>query len=373
VSLLAGAGLLVRSVWAMSIAPLGFAPEGVLSVGVRLPPAAYEAEAAREHFYERLGERLRALPGVTGVANVSQFPSPSTDRNGLAIQGGSWLNGEVPFVYYAAVSDDFFSTMRIPLLRGRVFGTADRPGAAPAVVISEGMARKFWPRGGELGARIRLGPDDGAPWAEVVGVVGDIRNDLARSTPEPMAYTSSRQESWSGRVYLVRTVGDPAALVVPFRRALAELDSLVPMVDARPLETALRDRLAAQRVPAVLMTAFGALALALASVGVYAMFAAMTAAREREFGVRVALGATRRGIAALVLRQGAAWMGVGLAVGTAGVAVVARSLRDLLYGVAPTDPVALGVAVVTLLACAAAALVVPVRRASRVSAVTALR
>jgi putative ABC transport system permease protein len=373
VSLLAGAGLLARSLWAMTTAPLGFAPDGVLSVGVQLPPGGYPTPEARAELSARLDERLRALPGVTGVANVSQLPSPTMERNGLAIEGVAWPNGEVPFVYFAVVSDDFFRTLRVPLRRGRGFGPADRPGGTTAIVISEGMARKFWPNGGELGARIRLGPNDQAPWAEVVGVVGDVRNDPARPTPEPMAYASSRQDPWGSRTYLVRTGGDPAALAAPFRRALAAVDPTVPVVHARPLPVVLADRLAGRRVPAALMTAFGALALALASVGVYAMFAAMAAAREREFGVRVALGATRGGIAALVLRQGAVWMGLGLVGGALGIAVVAHSLRDLLYGVRPSDPVALGLAVVTLLACAAAALLVPVRRATRVSPITALR
>jgi putative ABC transport system permease protein len=161
--------------------------------------------------------------------------------------------------------------------------------------------------------------------------------------------------------------------VNPIRRELAALDRGLPLHNAMTLAAVLGERLAGRRLPVVLMTAFGALALLLASVGVYAMFASMAAAREREFGVRVALGSSRRAIAALVLRQGGVWMALGLAGGAIGIVVVTRLVRDLLYGVAPFDPVTLGVAVATLLACGTVALLVPVRRATRADPVAVLR
>jgi putative ABC transport system permease protein len=374
ISLLAGAGLLIRSLWAMSTAPVGFDPAGVLTFAVQLPIDSHQPTAARAEFFDRFEERLRALPGVTGVASVSELPAPGMNRNGLAIQGVTWPQGEgQPFIAYASVSDDYFRTMRIPLRQGRTFGPMDRPGATSAIVISEGMARRYWPDGNAIGARVRLGPDGSAPWSEVVGIVGDVRNDPARPTPEPMAYASSRQDVWVSRWLVVRAQGDPLRLVKPAERELAQLDRMVPLHDATTLSGFLADRLAGRRLPAVLMMAFGALALLLASVGVYAMFASMAAAREREFGVRIALGATRGGIAALVLRQGGAWMVVGLAGGIVGIVIVGHLVSGLLYGVAPFDPLALGAASVVLLVCAAAALLVPVRRATRVDPITVLR
>ena len=167
--------------------------------------------------------------------------------------------------------------------------------------------------------------------------------------------------------------GDPLALVKPVQQTLAALDPRLPLHNPVTLTTLISDGLAGRRLPVVLMTAFGALALVLASVGVYAMFAAMAAAREREFGVRMALGSSRGAIARLVLRQGGVWMVAGLVVGAAGVVTVSRLVRGLLYGVAPFDPVALGLAVVVLIAAAAIALLVPVRRATRVDPITALR
>jgi predicted permease len=374
VSLLAGAGLLTRSLWRMATAPLGFDPEGVLTVSIQIPWPDDVTADRQARFYEQLEERLRSLPGVSNAGSASFLPTPQVDHNGLAIEGVTWpaATGQ-PFIAYTSVSDDYFRTLRIPLLRGRTFSAADRAETRQVIVISESMARRYWPGGGELGARIRLGPDQSAPWAEVIGVVGDVRNDPARPEPEPMTYASVRQDPWGYRTFVLRTKGDPLSLVRPFQRELAALDPGVPVNRAVTLRALLAEGLAGRRLPVVLMAAFGVLALLLASVGVYAMFASMVAAREQELGVRVALGSSRRAIAGLVLRQGALWMAVGLAGGALGVVGVALLLRGLLYGVSPFDPVALAAAVLALLACAMAALIVPVRRATRVDPVRVLR
>lgn len=377
-SLLVGAGLLVRSLWAMANAPLGFDPGAVLTARVQLPKASYRTPAERSVFFRQLHERLAAIPGVRGVASVTQIPSPTMSANILAIEGRT-LEGDGPtFIPYMAVSDDYFALMAIRLRAGRTFGPGDGPAAPPAIVISETMARRYWPDGNAVGARVRISPHTAERWGVVVGVVGDVRVDPALPVPAPLAYATNRQDDlWNGRDFLLKTRGDPRgdplALLPAARRALASLDPAVPLRNPRPLQAIVDERLAGRRLPVLLMTAFGALALVLASVGIYALFAAMAAAREREFGVRVALGSTRREIAALVLRQGGAWMALGLTGGAVGVVVVARLLRGLLWGVAPFDALALGAAVAVLLACAAVALLVPVRRATRVDPITTLR
>jgi putative ABC transport system permease protein len=346
----------------------------VLAVTIQFGSHKYDYKKPAARFYEELEERLRALPGVTGVANASELPQTVMNHNGLTIEGVTWPAGDgQPFIAYASVSDDYFRTLGIPLLRGRTFGSVDRPDSTMAIVISRSMARRYWKNeDAALGARIRLGPNLEAPWSQVVGVVGDVRNDPARPEPEPMTYASMRQDPW-GNIFLLRTKGDPLALLPPFRRELAAVDPETAISKAGTLRSYLSEGMAGRRLPVLLMTAFGALALLLASVGVYAMFASMVAAREREFGLRVALGSTRHAIAALVLRAGAAWMAAGLAGGALGVVLVARLLRTLLYGVPPFDPIALGVSVLTLLACATAALLVPVRRATRVDPITVIR
>ena len=375
VSLLAGAGLLARSLWAIAAAPLGFAPEGVLAAAVQLPPGgSYPDGPARVRFIEAFEARLRALPGVVAVATTGEMPTRVMNRNGIVIEGAAPPPSDAqPWALYNTVSDDYFRALGIPLVRGRAFGPQDNAEGPPVVIVSESVARRHWPAASAVGRRIRMGPDDSAPWFEVVGVVGDVANDPARREPELATYEPVRRAPFNGPIFLVRTRGDPAALAGPVRRALAELDPRVPLQHVTPMHALVAEGLAPRRLPVLLMTAFGALALLLASVGVYAMFAGMAAAREHEFGVRVALGSSRGRIAALVLRQGGAWMAAGLAVGAVGVVAVSRLLGGLLYGVAPFDPVALGASATLLLACAAVALLVPVRRATRVDPIATLR
>jgi putative ABC transport system permease protein len=371
-SLLAGAGLLARSLWEMTTAPLGFDPAGVVTAAARLPPRDYPTPEARVHFLEQFGERLRLLAGVDSVATANSVPTAVRGRVSFTIEGAPPKDAQ-PFVLFASVSDDYFRTLRIPLRQGRTFDAQDRAGAPPTVVISESMARRYWPGGEALGARIRMGANPNSPLVAVVGIVGDVRNDPARPDAEPMAYRSSRQIPAPTARVLLRTQGDPLALVRPVERELAALDPGLPLEQAMTLGAVLGEGLGARRLPVMLMTAFGALALLLASVGVYAMFASMAVAREREFGVRMALGSRPHAIAGLMLRQGAGWMVAGLAGGALGIMLVVRLLRDLLYGVPPFDPIALGSAVAILVGCATVALLIPVRRATRADPMVALR
>jgi predicted permease len=374
VSLLAGAGLLLRSLWAMSTAPLGFDPRGVLTFSIELPQRDYPTAESRVQFRERLEERLRALPGVRAVALTSELPQPALNRNGLVIEGRTWPGtGTSPFVNAVTVSDGYFRTLGIPLEEGRTFDPTDQAGRTPAIVISRAMARRYWPDGKALGARVRLGPDTSGRWAEVIGIVGDVRNDPALPVPEPMSYASSRQDPWNGQVYLVRAETNPLGLLPAIRRGLRSLDPGIPLAGERTLEEVLAQGLAGRRLPVVLMTAFGFLAVILASGGVYAMFASLAAAREREYGVRMALGSSRQAIAGLVIRQGAVWISAGLVGGGFGIALVSRMLRGLLYQIPAFDPIALSAAVAVLLGAALVALLIPLLRATRVDPMSALR
>jgi putative ABC transport system permease protein len=371
-SLLAGTGLLARSLWAMTMAPLGFDPDGVLTAAVQLPLRDYATPAAHARFFDRFTERLRALPGVNAVAHASVVPTAVFSRTSFGMEGAP-PGGVQPFVLSAVVSDDYFRTLRIPVRQGRTFDARDDADAPPAVVISESMARRYWSGGDALGARIRLGRRADASPVEIVGIVADVRNDRARSDAEPMLYRPMRQNQFSGVTFLVRTGGDPLMLVRPIERQLAALDSGLALQRVRTLGEVADHGLAARRLPVLLMTAFGALALLVASVGVYAMFASMAAAREREFGIRMALGSRPRAIARLLLQQGAGWMGAGLAGGALGIVMVVRLVRRLLYEVSPFDPFALGAAVAILIGCAAIALLIPLRRATHVDPMVALR
>jgi predicted permease len=374
VSLLAGAGLLARSLWAIATAPLGFRPDNVLVVPVQLAGPRFDRPQARIGFYEQFAQRLRGLPGVIAVGSTSSVPTRIMERNGFTIDGIKWPNEEVPFTLYATVSDDYFKTVGIPLLAGRAFDARDRDSsAARTVIISESMARRWWPKGDALGARIRMGPDPNAPLHEVIGIVGDVRNDLAATKPEPAVYESIRQNPWNDQTFVLRTSADPLTLTRAVGRELAAVDPSVPLGDVSTLDGVLSAGLAGRRLPVALMGGFGVLALVLVSVGVYAMFATMAAAREREFGVRVALGSSRGAIATLILGQGVTWLALGLALGAVGVVLVEHLIRGQLFGISDCDPLAVGAAVVVLLACAAAALFVPVRRATRADPIQVLR
>ncbi|HZF28536.1 MAG TPA: ABC transporter permease [Gammaproteobacteria bacterium] len=374
ISLLVGAGLLGRSLLAMSMAPLGFAPEGVLTATVRLPPRDYPTPEERAAFYEQVTEQLRGLPGVEAVATASALPTAVVQRVGVGVEGAP-ADDAVPFVLVGIVSDDYFRLLQVPLKQGRTFDARDRraANAAPTAIISESMARRFWPNGGAFGARFRFGPNRAAPLTEVVGIVGDVRNDPARPDAEPMMYMSARGPAPVIARFLVKASGDPLTLARSAARELAALNADVVFDRATLLRDVVGQALVGRQLPTMLISAFGVLALLLSSIGVYAMFASMVAAREGEIAVRMALGSRPGAVARLVLRQGAGSMAVGLLSGMLGVLYVARLLRGLLFGVSPFDPVVLGAAIVMLAVCATVALLLPLRRAMRVEPADVLR
>ena len=374
VSLLAAAGLLARSLWTITAAPLGFDTQHLLTFTLQLPNAKYPTVDSRVRLHDQIEDAIRALPGVNNVAFTSHFPTKVTNRNGFFIETAPWgSNQSVPFITTARVTDNYFKTLSIPLLEGRVFSTVDRANAPPVLIINEAMARKYWPKGDALGARVHVGPPDPtAPWITIVGIVKDMRNDPTSLAPEPMMFFSQRQQPFGDNV-IIRTAGDPTSLAAAVRRTIAAIDPGLPMYNVGTLDDVVSTTFAPRRLPVVLMAAFGALALLLASVGVYAMFATMAASREREIGVRIALGATRREIASLILRQGGVWMLAGLAIGGIGVVFVGRFLRSELFGVPELDPLAIGAAVAVLIVCAGLALLVPIRRATRVDPIMVLR
>jgi len=374
-SLLMGAGLLGRSLWAMTTAPLGFTDDRVLAATVRLPSRNYPTPDARLRFYEQFADRLRALPGVDIVAATSAVPTAVGQRFGVTLEGGLRRENEAqPLALGAVVSEEYFGLLHIPLRAGRTFEPRDRAGAPPAAVISESMARRFWPAGDALGARFRIGPNPNAPLIEIVGIVGDVRNDRSRVDAEPIVYRPARQlPAAPGRTFLIHSRGESTAVIPIVERELAALDRTLPLQGALPLEEIAAEGLASRRVPVFLVLAFGGLALVLAAVGVYAMLATLVAAREREFGVRIALGSRRSQIVTLVMRHGIRWMALGFGLGAVGVILTARFVENLLYQVSPFDPLTLVFSILVVIVSATLALLVPSYRAARLDPVLALR
>ncbi|HUQ82455.1 MAG TPA: ABC transporter permease [Gemmatimonadaceae bacterium] len=372
VVLLVGAGLLVRSLMRLQQNDLGYSVDSVLTFEVSLGGQRYETVEAQDQFFDALYSRLAALPGVTAVGGSGNIPLRGGSMASLAIDGRPQPEGKLPEIGYQPVSDDLFKAMGVPLKRGRPFNTTDRNDSPRVVILSEGLARVFWPNADPIGARVRLGPNPSVPWLTVVGVVGDVRMGVS-GDPRPTAYVSSRQDHWGGAAVVVRTSGDPMSLLPAVRREVKALDATLPVGSPASMKDVRSEQLADRRLPMQLMMAFALLALTLAAVGVYGVMAYSVAARTREIGVRVALGAQPSSVFAMVVRQGLGAAVVGLAIGLAGAAALGKLLTKLLYGVGATDALTfVGVAGV-LLAVTLGACLIPARRALRVNPLEALR
>jgi putative ABC transport system permease protein len=371
-SLLAGAGLLTRSLWLLASAPLGFETKDVLGFTVPLRSTRYEAPEPRTAFQDELMEKIRAIPGVEDVAITSFMPTQVQNSNGVVVVDRPPSNESIPFILTQNVSENYFEMMGLTVLEGRAFTKADRGDTPPVAMVSESMARRFWPNGGAVGSHIRVGPDPESTPIEVIGILRDVRTSLAETTSEPLLYTPVRQ-GWWGFSFVVRTSGDALSYAEQVRKTLAEMDPTLPMADVTTLDDVIDEGLASRRLPMLLMVSFGALALLLACIGIYALFANMAISREREFGVRMALGSTRSAVAALVLRQGALWMGIGLLGGAIGVFAVSSALRSLIYGIAPLDALSIATAVAALVVAAAIALAIPVHRATKADPLAVMR
>jgi predicted permease len=372
VMLLVGAGLLVRSLRHLQSRDLGYSIESTLTFEVVLVGDRYDDPGAQDRFFDALYTRLAALPGVAAVGGSGNIPMRGGAMASLALDGRPEPAVKLPEVGYQPVSDDLFRAMGVPLKRGRVFGPQDDTDAPRVVLLSESLVRAFWPDGDPIGARIRLGPNPNDPWMTVVGVVGDVRMGVADDS-RPTAYVSARQDHWGGMTIVMRTTTDPTSLLPAVRREVRAIDPTIPVAEAHSMKQVQSMGLADRRLPMQLMAAFALLALVLAAVGVYGVMAYSVAARTREIGVRVALGAQPRSVFAMVVRQGMGAAAAGLSLGVLGAAALGRVLTTLLYGVKPTDVFTfVGVAGV-LLAVVLVACLVPARRAVRVDPLEALR
>ncbi len=385
VALVIGAGLLLRTGAALARVDLGFEPAGVVAGRVTLPAAGYApGEAAREGF-ARLLEEVEALPGVGSAAIASQAPLsgwPST--NGLLPEGRPLAQENLIQGSFHLVSPGYFEVLRLPLVRGRLLTAADRAGAPKVTVVNETLAAAAWPGEDPIGKRIACceapGPNGEPPLKEVVGVVRDARFAVLGRDEGPAFYLPLGQEpdaAWTwlqgSMAVVARAEGDPAALAEPLRRAVAGFDPDLPLYDLATLPQRRAGALAAERFNGLLLTLLGGLGLVLAAVGVYGILAYFVGQRTRELGLRIALGAPRGRIFALVLAQSLTPVAAGVAAGLGLAAAAARLLESQLYGVAPLDPATFLTVAALLALVAAAAAAVPARRALAIEPARALR
>jgi len=380
--LLAGAGLLGRSLAALYGVDPGYRVDQVLTGELSLPTADYPEERQVVDLFAAVRERVAALPGVRAAGGVSNLPLATGlgDLN-VEIEGREKAAGEVsPRGDWQVVTPGYFDAMGLRLRRGRFIDERDRSDAPGAVVINETMAARYWPGQDPLGTRFKLGGSAGPGWVTVVGIVGDVRHGSLADAPTSQMYLPHAQfRFWNGGSVVraltlaVRASGDAAALAGAVRGALQAVDPRVPLADVRTMREVRATSLGRERFLFVLAAVFGVVALTLGALGIYGVLAYSVARRTREIGLRLALGARTADVARLVIREGGVITGIGLAAGLLGALALGRLLRGLLFDVAPLDPFTLVAAPLLLAAAALLACWLPARRAARIAPMEALR
>jgi predicted permease len=374
--LLAGAGLMVRSLYQLMKVSPGFRPDRVLAMGMNLRSTQYSTKEAQRNFWRQVVARVRALPGVENAALGTTIPfTGNHDRADITIEGLPLpALGEFPHPDFHIVSPGFFSTMGITLLRGRTFTDQDNSKAAPVAIINETLARRFWPGGEAVGKRILYGhPHPNAKWITIVGVVGDTRLYGLDHPARFEVYAPLEQLGRGGMELVVRSGEDPASLTSAIRDAVASVNRDVPIYEVETLKQAVDDSVSTRRDTLVLLGLFSALALILAAVGVYGVMSYAVALRRQEIGIRMALGAEPASVLRLVVGQGARLAALGVSAGLAGALGLARLLKSLLYGVSASDPATFAVVAAVLAAVVLLASYFPARRAAHLDPVVALR
>ena len=371
--LLVGAGLQIRSFLHLMKVDPGFDSTNVLTMGVSLPDTKYPDGDRQKAFIQRALENLQALPGVKSAAVVTSVPMGDGDLiYSLSVEGRPAPQGQEPSANWYSVSPDYFQTMRIPLVKGRLFTEHDDSAAQRVAVINESVARRIFPGEDPIGKQIRMGIDSQVV-REIVGIVKDVKHYALEGKFTMQMYVPYRQQAMDTMVFLLRTDTDPASLTSAARRTIFALDKDQPVSEASTLEDLVSASASQRRLNTLLIGFFAVVALVLAAVGIYGVVAYSVAQRTHEIGVRMALGAQKRDVFSLVLRQGMLLVVAGVALGLAGAMALTRLISQLLFNVSALDAATflstpLLLAAVALLAC-----YLPARRAARVDPMVALR
>ncbi len=371
VILLTGAGLLIRTFAALKDVNPGFRPQGVLSLRLGISRSKYGGDDKVASFCKRILEQVRALPGVEAAGMGNRLPlEGSSGLSTIEFERSNQQLGNIEATDETTVTPDYFRAMGIPVLQGRSFTEQDTTNAPLVAVVDEQVARLAWPGESPIGKRVRSGPN--SPWAEVVGVVGHIRHESLDSDQRLQIYWNYLQRA-RNLVMVVRTSGDARLLVNPVIGAIKAVDPDQPAYAVSTMTEVLDQSLAIRWFNTVVVSLFAGSSLFLAMVGIYGVIAWTVRQRTREIGVRMALGAQRGSVLALVLRGGLKLAGAGIVLGLIGAMALSRLLRSLLFGVGPTDPVTFAAVPVLLVSAALLACWLPARRAARADPVEALR
>jgi putative ABC transport system permease protein len=379
--LLIGAALALESLARLTLVRPGFDPRNVLTFAVSLPNEKYDTPAKRVVFFKQAIDRLSALPGVEQAATIDSLPFEEGSDILFSLEGGTGtappgepLGGDIRII-----SPNYFRSLRIPLIRGREVTAADDASSPPIVVINEAMAKMFWRDTNPIGQQIWIGKPMGPAQSEpapreIVGIVADIRSSTLADTPSPTMYIPYTQTRFNDEAsFLIRMRATPLFSIPAIRQALHSVDPGEPPTQVQTMEQVVTSSLNDWRFHAILLGVFGALALAIAAVGVYGVISYSVAQRTHEIGVRMALGAKQRDILRLVIGQGLALAVIGVAIGIVAAFGLTRLMASLLYGVSATDPLTFAGVSLLLVFVALIACYVPARRAMRVDPMIALR
>jgi len=377
-ALLVGAGLLLQTFVKLQRVDLGFDVHNVLTATVELPEAQYARPEQKIIFYQRLQERVRALPGVTRASAILPLPISATVAGGsFQIEGHIAPIGEEPHADMRWANLDYFNTMKIPLLAGRDFTAQDGLKSPPVVIINQSLAKTYFPNQEPIGKRLELpfGDGTGTTKFQIIGVVRDVkhRTELG-SEYSPELYLPYAQLPFLGQMSLVaRTQGEPGSLAKAIQNEVAALDHEIVLSDVKTMEQYLSNAVAQPRFSALLFGLFALLALLLAAIGLYSVMAYAVSQRTREVGIRMALGAQTASVFRLMIAQGLKLTLLGVGVGLAGAFALTRLMKTLLFGVKATDPVTFAVIALLLTLVALLACYLPARRATKVDPMIALR
>ena len=376
VLLLIGSGLLAKSLWRLQQTNPGISPEELVSVEFDLSTTTYSDAERASDFYRRLVTQMQSMPGMQSVSfGTSQPLSGTAGSDPFAIEGRKLDPSNLTSAGWQLVGADYLKTLGIQLVKGRDFNNEDvQPGAPPVAVINERMAARYWPNEDPIGRRITLGlPRSDNPWVTIVGISRDVPHRAVDSKPEPDWYASRLVAPQRHRYLFVRSSLPASTLTAAIRELVAAIDPRQPLTSVKTMDQVIASTTAPRRLNAWLLGVFAAIALVLATLGIYSVISYSITLRTAEIGIRMALGANGPAILLMVLRKGIILASVGAAIGLAGALALTRWMSSLLFGVSATDPATYVIVLLVALGAAVLACSIPASRAARVDPLIALR
>jgi putative ABC transport system permease protein len=379
-TLLTGAGLLIKSLALLQEVNPGFDSSNLLTFNVSIPRAKYQSDTAQIQYWDRAIEAMKAIPGVRSVGMTSTMPFTNDwSTASFAVEGYQPpKDTPAPWGDQRVVSPGFFTTLKVPLLKGRYFTDQDDAGGPPVVIVDEEMVKRYWPNADPIGKRVTFNNpqrDSVVRWMTVVGVVGHTKHaGLDDKTRVQMYHPSHRYGFTSNSMsFAIRTDVDPTRVLPVARAALHAIDPDVPIFDISTMDANIANSMGQRRFAMLLLGLFAVMAVVLASIGIYGVMSYSVTQRAHEIGIRMALGAARRNVLRMVMGQGLVLVGAGVMIGVLGAFGLTRLIASQLFGVRPTDPTTFVLVAFTLVGVAALATFVPAMRATRVDPVVALR